>query len=147
MPFVSITRLKVKSILYLISFMRANEASVKQLQITPGFLSGKELVDKGLTFWTLTIWEDGDKMKTFRNSVAHRNAMQKLPFWCSEASYFHWTEESGVMPDWATASAKLMEEGKITKVRNPTSNQLSNSFPPIKWNKMERVFRSVRLSR
>lgn len=141
MPFVSITRLKVKSIWYLIPFMKANEASAKQLVITPGFLSGKELVDKGLTFWTLTIWDDDAKMKSFRNSEAHRKAMQKLPFWCSEASYFHWLQDEPFLPNWHTASLKLIQEGKITKVRNPSAKQLSNQFPPIKWTKLERVFK------
>ena len=58
MPFVSITRLRVNSIFRLPAFMRANEASVKQLVSTPGFIAGKELIDEGLTFWTLTIWSD-----------------------------------------------------------------------------------------
>jgi heme-degrading monooxygenase HmoA len=141
MPFVSITRLKVKSILYLISFMRANEASAKELAASAGFLGGKELVDKGFTFWTLTIWEDQAKMKAFRNSVAHRNAMQKLPVWCSEAAYFHWTQEQAILPEWDIASVKLIGEGTVTKVRNPSSRQVANSFPPIKWLKFERVFK------
>ena len=143
MPFVSATRLKVKSIFNLIPFMLANEASVKQLKKTPGFLSGKELVDKGLTFWTLTIWEDDAKMKEFRNSIAHRKAMQKLPFWCSEASYFHWTQEQEILPEWTIASLKLIQEGKITKVRKPSSRQITNSFPPIKWRKLERNFKPI----
>lgn len=141
MPFVSITRLKVKSVLNLISFMKVNEASAKQLVITQGFIAGKELMDKGLTFWTLTIWEDDAKMKEFRNSVAHRKAMQKLPYWCSEASYFHWTQEQVTLPDWNIASMKLIKEGKITKVRKPTPGQLTNNFPPIKWMKFERIFK------
>lgn len=91
MPFVSITRLKVKSIFKLISFLNANESSVKQLISTHRFIKGKELVDKHLTFWTLTMWEKDTDMHAFRNSAAHKKAMQKLPYWCSEASYFHWT--------------------------------------------------------
>lgn len=142
MPFVSITRLKIRSLLYLIPFMRANEASVIQLLRTPGFLGGKELVDKGLTFWTLTIWEDDSDMKSFRNSPPHRKAIQKLPYWCSEASYFHWTQEERSLPEWSQASSRLLQEGKLTKVRKPSSRQLNNSFPPIKWRKMERIFKS-----
>lgn len=140
MSFVSITRLKVRSVIYLLPFMRTNEACVKQLLITPGLIGGKELVDKGWTFWTLTSWEDDSKMKEFRNSAAHRKAMQQLPHWCCEASYFHWIQEQPVIPDWSIASEKLIKEGKITKVRNPTERQLSNNFSPIKWTKLERVF-------
>ncbi len=49
MPFVSVTRLRVKSIFYLFSFIRANEASVKELKSSSGLLIGKELMDKKLT--------------------------------------------------------------------------------------------------
>jgi hypothetical protein len=121
--------------------MRANESSVKQLVSTSGLIQGKELLDKGLTFWTLTIWDDDTKMKEFRNSVAHRQAMQKLPIWCNEASYFHWTQEQSIIPDWHTASARLIQEGKISKVRQPSARQIANSFPPVQWTKLERVFK------
>lgn len=121
--------------------MQANEASVKQLVKTRGFLAGKELVDKGLTFWTLTLWEDDSCMKEFRNSAPHRKAIQKLPYWCKEASYFHWTQADNILPEWIKASERLLNEGKLTKVRKPSSNQITNKFPPVKWTKLERSFK------
>lgn len=141
MPFISITRLKVKSLFYLIPFLRANETSAKQLVKVSGFIAGKELIDKSLTFWTLTIWDSDSNMREFRNSSSHKKAMQKLPYWCSEASYFHWTQESPNLPDWKAASTRLLREGKLTKVRQPTSRQLSNNFPSIKWTRLERIFK------
>ena len=138
MPFVSITRLKVKSIFNLLSFVRANESSVKQLTSIKGFLAGKELIDKHLTFWTLTMWEDESSMRSFRNSTAHKKAMQKLPVWCNEASYFHWTQSELTLPGWNLASQRLFEEGKLSKVRYPSINQITNNFPPIRWRKIER---------
>jgi len=63
MPFVSVTRLRVKSLFFLIPFMRANEASVKEIKVSKGLLKGKELIDKKLTFWTVTIWENEESMK------------------------------------------------------------------------------------
>ena len=126
--------------------MRANNASAKRLVSTPGFISGKELMDKGLTFWTLTMWDDDGAMKDFRNSEPHRKAIQKLPFWCSEASYYHWTQPETVLPDWKLASENLLREGKITKVRNPSQNQLTNKFSVIKWTKLEKVFKPSKQS-
>ena len=146
MPFISITRLKVKSILYILKFLMANEASVKDLVKIKGFLKGKELIDKNLTFWTLTMWTDDISMKTFRNSVPHRKAMQNLPTWCHEASYFHWTQPGTDLPAWHDASERLISEGKLTKVRNPTPRHLANTFPPIKWTKLERVFKPMPVS-
>ena len=45
MPFVSVTRLRVESLFFLIPFMRANEASVKEIKVSKGLLKGKELID------------------------------------------------------------------------------------------------------
>jgi hypothetical protein len=121
--------------------MLANEASVKQLKSINGFLAGKELIDKSLTFWTLTMWKDEISMREFRNSVPHRKAMQKLPFWCCEASYFHWVQDGDILPSWEVASQKLLKEGKLTKVRKPSANQQKNNFPSIKWKRLERSFK------
>ena len=138
MPFVSVTRLRVKSILFLIPFMRANEASVKELKASRGLLKGKELIDKQLTFWTITIWENEESMKVFRGSSSHRIAMQQLPKWCNEASYHHWVQEHDEFPSWSTISEKLFSEGRLSKVRNPSKAQVKNQFPSIKWTKTER---------
>ena len=138
MPFVSVTRLRVKSLFFLIPFMRANEASVKEIKVSKGLLKGKELIDKKLTFWTVTIWENEESMKKFRGSIAHRNAMQKLPVWCNEASYHHWIQEDYELPSWDAISKKLFSEGRLSKVRNPSKAQIENHFPLIKWTKTER---------
>jgi len=138
MPFVSVTRLRVKSIFYLIPFMRANEASVKEINKSKGFLKGKELIDKKLTFWTITIWDNEESMKEFRSSTSHRIAMQHLPKWCDEASYHHWVQEETEFPTWDNISEKLYSEGRLSKVRNPSKAQVENQFPPIKWTKTER---------
>ncbi len=140
MVFISATRLRIKSVFYLLPFMRANESSVKQLNKTPGLLGGSELVDKNLTFWTITMWQGDADMKAFRNSAPHRKAMQKLPLWCDEASYLHWTQEEAILPDWDTVYRKMIAEGKLSKVRNPSSNQNSGMYPEIKWTRFERKF-------
>jgi hypothetical protein len=146
MPFISVTRLRVRSVFSLLKFILANEASVKELRKTKGFLGGKELTDKHLTFWTLTMWTDEASMRVFRNSLPHRKAMQKLPFWCCEASYFHWTQQEAVLPPWSVASQKLFQEGKLTKVRKPSAHQLNQTFPSIKWTKLERTLKANQTS-
>ncbi len=141
MPFISVTRLRVKSLFYLIPFMRANEASVKEIKKSEGLLKGMELIDKKLTFWTITIWEDESSMKGFRGSSAHRRAMQHLPKWCNEASYHHWVQEENEFPSWTTISEKLFTDGKLSKVRNPSNAQITNNFPSIKWTKTARIIK------
>lgn len=142
MPFISVTRLRVRSLLQLPAFFKANEASVKRLEQSTGFLGGSELIDRGLTFWTLTVWEDAAAMQQFRNSPEHRHAMQQLPHWCSEGSYHHWEQEDYQIPAWAAASEKLLNEGRLTKVRQPTAQQKAGRFPPIRWTKLVRPFKA-----
>ncbi len=62
MVFISVTRLRLKSVVYLLPFFRANEASVKQLLKTPGSLGELGLVDKKLTFWPHATWNIDAKM-------------------------------------------------------------------------------------
>lgn len=143
MVFISATRIKVRSPWYLWPFFLANEAAAKQLCATNGFIDGMELIDKNLTFWTLTMWHMDVDMKTFRNSEAHKKAMQKLPLWCSEASYVHWTQEEHQLPAWQTVYNKITTEGKLTKVQKPSANQLKNIFPQIKWDKTARKLKPV----
>ncbi|MFC0517640.1 hypothetical protein ACFFGT_25735 [Mucilaginibacter angelicae] len=138
MIFISVTRLRVHSLLNLLSFFSKNEASVKALLSTEGFLQGKELIDKRLTFWTVTLWKDIEAMKKFRNCDAHRKAMQKLPLWCDEAAYVHWCQEEPEIPDWETVYQKLITEGKITKVKKPSPQQANLSYTPVKWKMIER---------
>lgn len=140
MVFISATRLKLKSIFYLPGFMAANNASVKQLRITEGFMGGKELVDKGLVFWTLTMWDKDADMKSFRNSAPHRKAMQQLPVWCNEATYIHWLQDEAVLPTWDTVYENMLADGTVSKVRNPSARHLSKEFPEPKWTKLERAF-------
>ncbi len=141
MPFISVTRLRIKSLFFLIPFIRANEASAKALKTSKGLLKGKELMDKHFTFWTLTLWEDEESMKEFRGSPAHRKAMQQLPNWCNEASYHHWVQEDQDYPTWNLIAEKLYTEGKLSKVRNPSKAQMENQFHPIKWTKSERILK------
>ena len=64
--------------------------------------------------------------------------MQHLPKWCNEASYHHWVQEENECPNWTTILDKLYSEGKLSKVRNPSYEQITNQFPPIQWTKFER---------
>jgi hypothetical protein len=144
MPFVSVTRLRLRSIRFLIPFFRANEAAVRALVRTEGFMGGAELTDRGLVFWTWTVWENEEAMRSFRNGPAHVEAMKGLPRWCSEASYGHWTEElNSLQLDWGALYQGMSEHGRLTKVRHPSSRQLQGIFPPPRWVRMTRLLRPV----
>jgi hypothetical protein len=133
----------VRSMIYLPGFILANEASIRSIKKVSGFISGKELVDKGFTFWTVTIWESDEAMKFFRNSNPHKGAMRKLPNWCDEGAYVHWMQEDKVIPGWDFLYKKLMTEGKLTKIKYPSARQANMNYPKILWTKIERPFKSA----
>jgi hypothetical protein len=56
MPFVSITRLRVRSWRYLPRFLVGSVAALLQARRTPGNLSASVLRDAHLAFWTRTVW-------------------------------------------------------------------------------------------
>jgi hypothetical protein len=58
MVFVSITRLRLRSAWYLLPFFFHTMKSSNQLVRQSKFIKGKTMMDKGFTFWTMTVWKD-----------------------------------------------------------------------------------------
>ena len=57
MAFVSVTRLRIRSIWYSTPFFWHNFKSARQVIDSDGFLVGQLLTDRHMTFWTITVWE------------------------------------------------------------------------------------------
>jgi heme-degrading monooxygenase HmoA len=120
MPLVSVTRLRLRSILYLLPFTFRAVASSKQALKTPGCQGVLTRKTRGLAFWTLTMWEDEKSMRSFISKSPHREVMPRLSTWCDEASVAHWTQESGAMPEWNSAAQTLLESGRLLRVAHPS---------------------------
>ena len=142
MYFVSVTRLRLRSIFFLPRFLRSNEAAIKSIKKSEGFICGKELVDKKPTFWTVTVWETDKAMKFFRGNKPHQYAMQKMPFWCNEGSVVHWEQENTTIPEWDILHKRLVTEGRATKVKFPSPNNQDMNYPAPLWRKFSRSFES-----
>ena len=118
--FASVTRLRVRSLIYLPSFLLQTRQSQAQVEKAPGFLGGRLLVDKRWTFWTLTVWETEKAMKAFRGSGAHAKVMPRLANWCDEAAYAHWESNTEAVPTWPEAYQHLLTAGKLSRVDHPS---------------------------
>jgi len=90
MVFISVTRLRVRSFIYLPQFLRDAFKSMRQVGRSSGFLGGRLLVNAKNVFWTMTAWKDEAAMNAYRTGGAHRTAMPKLLDWCDEAAVVHW---------------------------------------------------------
>jgi len=121
MPHVSITRLHLRRKLFVVPFAFATLAITRQLKRSPGFLGGMTAYEPGFCFWTASVWQDAAAMKAFRNSGSHQKAMKKLLTWCDEASYGNWQQADATLPELAEVHSKMLELGKTSKVKFPSS--------------------------
>jgi len=108
--------------------LAAHDALSKADRALSRFCGGRLLVDRSLTFWTLTVWRSEQEMKKFRGAGAHAKAMRKLPLWCDEASYAHWNSEGETVATWPEAYARLVAEGKLSAVMHPSPNHEARRF-------------------
>jgi hypothetical protein len=117
---VSLTRLRVRSILSMPGFFLYAVRSTMQVRKAAGFLNGALLPDRHRVFWTMTAWDSPESMRAYMLSGAHRQAMPKLLEWCDEASVAHWAQENGDFPIWEEADRRMRESGRVSKVRHPS---------------------------
>ena len=119
--FVSVTRLRIRSIFYVPQFCWYAVRSRQRAQRAPGLVAGRVMREVRNAFWTMTAWENEAAMEAFRIQSAHRDAMLKLLDWCDEASLAHWTQESRELPSWQEAYEQLIKDGRPSKVRHPSA--------------------------
>ena len=128
MPFVSVTRLRLRSARFLPGFFFRTIRTQRQLRRSPGFRAGSLLPDAGRTFWTLSLWDSAEAMRGFMLGGAHRKAMPKLAEWCDEASVAHWETAEARLPDWCEAEERMRREGRPSKVRRPSAEHAGLRF-------------------
>jgi hypothetical protein len=128
MPFVSVTRLRVRKLFYMPGFTNYAIRSYLQGRKTEGNLFTEIGRDSGLVFWTKTVWATEAAMRAFRNSGDHRTVMPKLATWCDEATYVHWSQEDSGLPSWHEACTRLIEGGTVSRVHFPSANHPTRTF-------------------
>lgn len=126
--FISVTRLRVRSVRFLPFFALHTLRSLSQVRKAEGFRSGSLLPDRQWTYWTMTAWETQERMRQFMLSGAHKAAMPKLLNWCDEASVAHWAQEPLELPTWEDVAVKMRAMGRASKVRYPSPQHADLSF-------------------
>jgi hypothetical protein len=127
---VSVTRLRIRRMRFLPGFLLHTMRSQRHLQRSDGFLGGYTALGPKFTFWTVTAWRDREAMQAFRRSGAHLKAMPKLLEWCDEASVATLTDVAPTPPNLADAAVLLQQDGRISKVRNPSVAQSRGELWP-----------------
>lgn len=122
MPVISVTRLRVRSWIFLPGFLLRALRIGQQAKKAPGNLGAKVLNDHRKTFWTCTSWESEAAMRAFMLAPPHGPAMRKLLKWCDEASLVHWSQAAPELPTWTEAHARVQREGRPSKVNHPSES-------------------------
>lgn len=129
MVLVSVTRLHLKSPMYVPAWLWHTAQSTWQIINTPGFVGGELVVDKYGGAWTLTMWKNEVAMHNYRNSGAHRQVMPFIQKWCDEAAVVHWEQADGNLPDMAQAMSYMVENGRFTRLSQPSSRHREQKIP------------------
>jgi quinol monooxygenase YgiN len=120
MPFVSITRLRVRRWRLLPQFLIQSIRIARQAQRAAGSIAVSILRDADRAFWTRTVWRDEAAMRAFMQSGVHRRIMARLPEWCDEAAIVHWGQDTEEAPSWTEAHRRLKQEGRRSRVSDPS---------------------------
>ena len=129
MPFISITRLRVRSWRFLPSFFVQAVLAARQARAAVGNLGVSVLREAGNVFWTRTLWDSESAMRSYMLAGPHRRAMPTLLEWCDEAAVAHWSREWPQPPDWQESHRQLMTIGRASKVRLPSEAQRQYQIP------------------
>lgn len=120
MAYLSMTRLKLKSVIYLLPFSIQNEQVIRQLRTSHGFLKGKELATPSLSMWTATLWNSLEDLRAFYLSGSHKEAMKNINQWSSEAVSGHQEVDSNELPDWDNIRLQLLNVGHFANLKEPS---------------------------
>jgi hypothetical protein len=129
MPVISITRLRVRSWLYVPAFFVQTLRIARQAASADGNLSVKLLRDRRNTFWTATSWSAEGSMKAFMHAKPHGPTMRKLLHWCDEAALVHWTQVAADVPSWEEAHRRIQADGRPSKVNYPSAAHTAHPIP------------------
>jgi heme-degrading monooxygenase HmoA len=129
MVFVSITRLRIRSVRFLPGFALYALRTVAQVKRAGGFRGGSLMPDRSWTFWTMTAWESEAAMRAYMLAGAHKASMPKLLDWCDEASVVHWEQAETELPTWTEADRRMRASGRISKVRHPSAEHAGMQYP------------------
>ena len=143
MPFISLTRLRVRSWWYLPQFIWHALKTGRQAEQSSGFVGGRLLREVRNTFWTVTAWEDEAAMRAYRNAGAHRVVMPRLLDWCDEAAVAHWNQDGTEIPGWQELHRHMVETGRPSKVKHPSPAQESNHIVAPRPGRIEKVLEPV----
>ena len=129
MPVIVVTRLRLKDPAFFDEFFASAVAVVEQAQSSDGCLGADVLAEANNTYWTRTAWQERGAMNAFVGSEPHLSTMDRLDDWCDEATFVDWEQAGGDLPDWQASYGRLVAEGQVASLTQPTAAHHTRDFP------------------
>ena len=131
MFYLSMTRLRLKSPLYLIPFFVQNEKILSQLRTSQGFIKGKVLAAPNLSMWTVTLWSSEEDLRAFYLNGEHGETIEKIDQWSSDSVGCHQSTESDEIPSWENVRLQLIKSGRFRDLKEPSCDQINRVIPKL----------------
>jgi hypothetical protein len=129
MPVIVVTRLRLKDPSLFEEFFINAVAVVEQAQGSGGNLGADVLAEANNTYWTRTAWQERDSMHAFVGKEPHLSTMRRLDDWCDEATFVDWDQADADLPDWQSSYRRLVDEGHVADLTQPSPAHRSRDFP------------------
>jgi hypothetical protein len=126
---VSVTRLRVRSVRYLLPFVWWTLRVLRQSRRSPGYVSGAATRMRDGSFWTATVWESAGHTRGFRNAEPHEDAMRGIRRWCDEAVYARYATDATTPPAWEEAHHRLIAAPRFTRLDHPSEKHRTKQLP------------------
>lgn len=131
MVYVSATRLRLRSPLFLPLFFWHTYRSKRAIERAEGFLGGKLFSDQEMGAWTVTLWDDPKRLVRYRNKGSHGAAMKILGMIADEAVTVRWQQEEMDLPPNDLVRDRLMQSGNFTALPHPSKNHEQRVLPVL----------------
>ena len=130
MPIIVVTRLRLRDPALLDEFFTDAVAAIEQATKADGNLGADALADANNAWWSVSAWQDRDRMRAFVGSEPHLGITARLDHYCDEATFVDWEQASPTLPDWRTNWSHLTADGKPAELTNASAANQTRDFPP-----------------
>ncbi len=130
MPVIVVTRLRLRDPAAFEEFFASAVAVVEQAKSTEGNLGADVLADANNVYWTRTAWQGRGSMEAFVPREPHLSTMSRIDDWCDEATFVDWEQDTDDLPDWQTSFSRLVTDGQVSSLTDPSEANATRAFPP-----------------
>lgn len=130
MAVIVVTRLRLKDPALLDDFFTDALAAIEQAQKSDGNLGVDALADANNAWWSVTSWQERRLMHSYVRTEPHRTIQSHLDRYCDEATFVDWEQASPDLPTWQTSYRRLVADGQVSTLSQPSAANQTKDFPP-----------------